>query len=61
MSDLQQVIRARDSQSCEVKPRKISKWIIRANKDIKIWEKLMKHRYPKKYWSLKLLSFNIGI
>ena len=61
MSDLQQVIRARDGQSCEAKRYKTPKWIIRANNDIMIWENLIKHRYPRKWWLLKLLRFNIGI
>ena len=58
MSDLQQVIRARDGQSCEAKRYKTAKWIKQANKDIKIWEKLMKRRI---YWLLKLLRFHVGI
>ena len=61
MSDLQQVIRTRDYQSCEVKPRKVPKWVERANKSIKIWYKIIKCRYPKRYRLLKLLSFYIGI
>ena len=56
MSDLQQVIRARDGQSSESKPRKTPKWVKQANIDIRIWEKLMKRRYPKRYWFLKSLN-----
>ena len=58
MSDLQQVIRARDGQSCDVKSHKVPKWVKQANIDIKIWEKLMKRRI---YWLLKLLRFHVGI
>ena len=59
MSDLQQVIRKRDDITG--KPHKTPKWIKRANKSIKIWEKIMKRRYPRKWRLLKLLRFNIGI
>ena len=58
MSDLQQVIRARENITGEAKPRKTPKWIKQANKDIKIWEKLMKRRI---YCLLKLLRFHVGI
>ena len=56
MSDLQQVIRARDGKSSEVKQRKVSNWVKQANIDIKIWEKLIKRRYPRRYWFLKSLN-----
>ena len=56
MSDLQQVIRARDGQNCETTPSKVPKWVKQANIDIKIWEKLIKRRYPKRYWFLKSLN-----
>ena len=59
MSDLQQVIRERDDITGKVKSHKTPKWIKRANKDIKIWEKLMKRRYPIKWRLLKLIRYQI--
>ena len=56
MSDLQQVIRERDDITGKVKPHKTPKWIKQANKSIKIWEKIIKRRYPIKYRILKLLN-----
>ena len=61
MSDLQQVIRERDDITGKAKSHKTPKWIIRANKDLKIWEKIMKRRYPIKWRLLMSLRFNIGI
>ena len=61
MSDLQQVIRERDDITGKVKPHKTPKWIKQANKSIKIWEKIMKRRYPIKWRLLMSLRFNIGI
>ena len=59
MSDLQQVIRARDDITGKVRPHKTPKWIKRANKSIKIWEKLMKRRYLMKWRLLKLIRYQI--
>ena len=54
------------SQTCGLESNEVGrqshktpKWIKRANKDIKIWEKLMKRRYPIKWRLLKLIRYQI--